>query len=184
LTTFKKHTQQDQLECFLASTTAALANQDDAITAHFASLSLSSPVSTTINRGPTFSGKSTEQKRVQESLNQLRDIETSLNDLRTIVDDKLSRIGNHVAADNIFLTNSMSTARKIQVKLSLINPPSPTIRQAKSSLLVPLGELVRRLEVAKRLWSEQAGVLPASADFTSEAIFKSGKLPFGIRTQL
>jgi hypothetical protein len=121
----KRHDLSKRVRDTLTSATAACKNQDNAIAAHLASLSLSSDHSKSANpptgstTNPRFLGKSTEQKQVEEFLYQLCDIESSLDDLITFVDDNLSQIGNPGAADDVFpLLSSMLTARTIQNQLS------------------------------------------------------------------
>src|SRR6266571_3596702 len=77
---FDQHKQHDlskHVQDTLASTTTACKNQDDAITTHLTSLSLFSDHSESCNPpagstiGPSLSGKSTEQKWVEEFLYQI-----------------------------------------------------------------------------------------------------------------
>jgi hypothetical protein len=175
----KRHEASKRVQDAFAATTAACKSQDDAIAAHLASLSLSSKHPTNLLaplRGSpsSFSGKSTEQKRVEESLYQLRDIETSLDNLITSVDGKLGQIGYPGAANDAFpLLSSISTSRMIQAKLSGITSRAASVREAKSSLQVRLGELVTRLEAEKHSWSKHAKALPTPPDF-SDTIFSTG----------
>lgn len=184
--TFDRHKRHDlskRIQDSFSVTTDACKNQDDVITAHFASLSLSSghstnpsASSTTINTCISMSGKSTEQKRVEESLYQLRDIEISLDDLISSVDTNLSRMGHPRAANDVFpLLSSTSTARRIQAQLSGITSRAAPVRETKSSLLVRLGEVVTRLDSEQRLWRRRAEGLPVPTDFSSNTTFNTGK---------
>jgi hypothetical protein len=184
--TFDRHKRHDlskRVRDTISIAANACKNQDDAITAHFASLSLSSgdstnssARSTTINTSLSMSGKSSEQKRVEESLYQLRDIETSLDDLISLVDENLSRVGHPRAANDVFpLLSQVSTARRIQSQLSGIASRAAPVRETKSSLLARLGEVVTRLDSAKRSWRMRAEGLAVPTDFSSDATFSTGK---------
>ena len=184
----KRHDASKRARDTVAAATAACQSQDSAITAHLTSLSLSSNHSstpslrcTTINSNIRFSGKSTGQKRVDESLYQLRDIEASLDDFIASVSGQLDRIGYPKFANDVFpLESSISTARTIQIQLSDISSRSVSVQEVRSPLLVRLGDAFTRLEAAKRSWSRRAKVLPAPSNISSQTKFSSGKPWFGI----
>jgi hypothetical protein len=187
--TFNRHKRHDsykRVQNAIATATTVCKSQDDAITAHLASLSLSHDPSinstmhfhqpTAANTSSRSSGKSTEQKLVEELLYQLRDIEMLLEDLIITVDGELNSMGNPGAANDTFpLLSSISTARTIQAQLSGINSRAAPVQEAKSSLLVRLGKVVTRLEDAKGSWNAQVEDLSAQGDFPSETIFSTGK---------
>lgn len=170
----------------IATTTTVCKSQDDAIVAHLASLSLSGDPSThsttnfhqstTVNSSPRSSGTSTGQKLVEESLYQLRDIETLLENLIIAVDGKLNSMGNPGAANDKFpLLSSISTARTIQSQLSAVNSRAASVQEAKSSLLARLGKVVTKLEAAKHSWNARLKGLLIQGDCPSETIFSTGK---------
>ncbi len=186
--TFDRHKRHDlskRVRDSFSVATDVCKDQDDVITTYFASVSLSSGhstnpsatrSSTAINTCFSMSGKSTEQKRVEESLYQLRDIKTSLNDLISSVDTNLSRMGHPRAANDVFpLLSSTSTARRIQAQLTGIASRAAPVRETKSSLLVQLGEVVTRLDSERRSWRRRAEGLPVPTDFLSETTFNTGK---------
>jgi len=184
--TFDRHKRHDlskRVRDSVSVATDVCKNQDDVITAYFASLSLSSghstnpsASSTTINTYSSMSGKSTEQKQVQESLDQLRDIETSLDDLISSINTNLSRMGHPRAANDVFpLLSSTLTARRIQAQLSGIVSHAAPVRETKSSLLVRLGEVVTRLDSEQCSWRRRAEGLPVPTYFSSDTTFNTGK---------
>ena len=184
--TFNRHKRHDSSKRFrdaLTTATTACKSQDDAIAVHLASLSISDrltdPIvvqSATVNTSSRHFGRSAEQKQVAESLYQLRDIETSLDDLITFVDGKLGNTGNPSASSVVFpLLSSISTARTIRTQLAGITSRAVSVQEAKSSLLVRSGEIVTKLEDAKRSWNKHAEDFPVQEDFTSDSIFNTGK---------
>ncbi len=159
--TFNQHKHHDSskhVQNAITTATTVCKSQDDAITAHLASLSLSRDPSinstmhfhqpTAANTSSQSSGKSTEQKQVEELLYQLRDIEMLLEDLIIMVNGELNSMGN---------------------------PHAVPVQEVKSSLLVRLGKLVTRLEDAKGSWNAQVEDLSTQGDFPSETIFSTGK---------
>ena len=185
----KRHDSSKRVRDALAMANTACKNQDDDIASHFASLSLfpdrptnpgASHRSTPVKTG---SGKSTEQRRVEEILYRLRDIEISLDDLVNSVDGKLGRVGSPGTTDEIFpLLSSISTGRTIRSQLSQITSRAASVQETKSSLLMRLGEVVSKLEHAKHSWNKHAEGLPSEKNF--ETIFSSGKPRLQIKTSL
>jgi hypothetical protein len=170
--TFDRHKRHDlskHVRDAIATVTAACKSQDNTITEHLASLSLScdrsinstSPLHQSTTPSSRISGKSTKQKLIKESLCQLRDIETLLEGLITSVHKKLDGIGTPGAANNTFpLLSAISTARAIGTQLSGVTSQAASVQEAKSSVLMRLGEVVTQLEAAKHSWNTQAKDLP------------------------
>jgi hypothetical protein len=182
----KRHDSSKRVRDAIATATTVCKSQDDAIAAHLASLSLSRDLSinstmhfhrpTAANTSSRSSGKSTEQKLIEELLYQLRDIEMLIEDLIITVDGELNSMGNPGTANDTFpLLPSISTARTIQAQLSGINSRAASVQEAKSSLLVRLGKVVTKLEDAKGSWNAQVEDLSIQGDFPSETIFSTGK---------
>ena len=189
--TFDRHKRHDlskHVRDAIATANMACKSQDDAIAEHLASLSLSCncPIDSALAlHQPTtsssqLSGKSTGQKLVEKSLCQLRDIEALLEDLIASVHGKLGCIGTPVTANNKFpllSAISISTAHTIHTQLSRITSQAASVQEAKSSLLVRLGELVTKLEAANHSWNKQAKDLPLQ-EFLSDTIFSTGRPRF------
>ena len=163
----KCHDSSKRVQDAIATATTACRNQDDAITAHFASLSLSYDRTTRpmplhqSTMANSTSPLSTEKKLVQDSLYRLCDVEALLEDLILSVNGKLNCIGSPGVANDAFpLLPSISTARSIQNQLSGITSHAAPVQEAKSSICVRLGEVVTTLEAAKHSWNSQAKNLP------------------------
>lgn len=192
--TFDRHKRHDlskHVQDTIAAATTACKRQDDTIAEHLASLSLSCDHPTNLNSAAPlqstssssrFSGKSTKQKLVEESLCQLRDIETLLEELITSVHAKLAGIGTPGAANHTFpLLSAISTARTIRTQLSGIKSRAASVQEAKSSLLVRLGEIVTTLEAANHSWKTQAKDLPLREESPSKSSFQTGESRFKIK---
>ena len=194
LQTFNNHKCRDsskRARNAITSTTTICQAQDDSITSHLASLSLSdyaaAPVAenTASSTRPSNLGKSTAQKLVAQLLYQLRDIESSLDSLITSTDEQLSKLGKPETSRDIFpLLCSISNACTIQTQLTSITSRAAPIQETKASLLARSSELITNLEDAKRLWNKHTEELPIRGDFPVDTIFSTGKPIFRIKTSL
>lgn len=187
--TFDRHKRHDlskHVQDTIAAATTACERQDDTIAEHLASLSLNptAPLHQSTASNSRFSGKSTKQKLIEESLCQLRDIETLLEELTTSVHAKLAGIGTPGAANHTFpLLSAISTARTLRTQLSGITSRAASVQETKSSLLVRLGEIVTTLEAANHSWKMQAKDLPLREESPSESTFHTGESRFEIKTK-
>jgi len=99
-----------------------------------------------------------------------------LEELIASVHGKLVGIGAPGAANDKFpLLSAISTARTLRTQLSSITSRAASIQEAKSSLLVRLGEIVTTLEAANHSWNTWAKDLPLREKFPSDTTFGTGE---------
>lgn len=155
-----------------------LQEQEEAITSHLAAMTLSdqvsgasphpggrlwskssSPQDLTENTPspPTFS----HRERIDQNLKRIRDLEISLDVVRSEATSKLVSVGSPLERTSPFPLRPLIVAtRDILDQLDHIKQKVPSVQESKKSVVSQTQELLEKLKESQRRWLDQAKICP------------------------